>query len=359
MSPRMYTYRWPVRTYLGIGLLGDLAKIVPPRGDRQRAMIVSADDDWCVPLNSRLRALLRASGYQWVRVFAEVEPNPSWETAGRGAEICREYGIDVVFAVGGGSVLDAAKVIAADASGVDLITVPTTAGTGSELNEWAVMTEPESREKESVRAAMPSAAILDPELTLSLPPKLTLLTGIDAFCHALECYVGTDSNAVSDCLALTAMESVANWLRRAVEYGDDLEARTAMLEASMLAGGAMLGAGLGLMHGLGNVAGGLTHDAHGLILASLLEAVLAFNESAIATAKLARIHHHLGAIRRLIGEKFQELNIPRVRLREDDLALLAGRAYQNVNSRTNPRPFTLEDLMDLARQSFQIVKELP
>ena len=359
MSPRMYTYRWPVRTYFGIGILGQIGELVPPRGGRRRAMIASADDDWCVPLNSRLRGLLRGSGYQWVRIFAEVEPNPSWETADRGAEICKEYGICVIFAVGGGSVLDAAKVIAAQAGGVDLVTVPTTAGTGSELNEWAVMTEQESREKESVQAAMPSVAILDPALTLTLPPRLTLLTGIDAFCHALECYVGTDSNAVSDCLALTAMESVASWLRRAVDRGDDLEARTAMLEASMLAGGAMLGAGLGLMHGLGNVAGGLTHDNHGLILASLLEPVLAFNESAIPTAKLARIYPYLAAIRRLIREKFQGLDVPQVRLREEDLALLAGRAYQNVNSRTNPRPFTLEDLMGIARQSFHIVKESP
>jgi alcohol dehydrogenase class IV len=129
-----------------------------------------------------------------------------------------------------------------------------------------------------------------------------------------------------------------------------------MLEASMLAGGAMLGAGLGLMHALGNVAGGLTHNAHGLILASLLEPVLAFNESAIPTAKLARIDPYLGAIRRLIREQFQELNIAEVRLQERDLPLLAGRAYQNVNARTNPRPFTLEDLMGIARQSFRIVK---
>jgi alcohol dehydrogenase class IV len=357
MSPRMYTFRWPVRTYQGVGILGEIAELVPPGRGRRRAMIVSADDDWCTPLNSRMRALLRESGYQWVRIFAEVEPNPSWETAGRGADICKEYGIDVVFAVGGGSVLDAAKVMAAEAGGIQLITVPTTAGTGSELNEWAVMTELESREKESVQAALPFAAILDPELTLTLPPKLTLLTGIDAFCHALECYVGTDSNAVSDSLALTAMESVACWLRRAVDRGDDLQARTAMLEASMLAGGAMLGAGLGLMHGLGNVAGGLTHDAHGLILTSLLEPVLAFNESAIPAAKLARIYPYLGAIRRLIRDKSQEMDILQVRLREEDLALLAGRAYQNVNSRTNPRPFTLEDLMGIARRSFQIVKE--
>jgi alcohol dehydrogenase class IV len=353
----MYTYRWPVRTHLGIGALEQLAELVPPRPDRRRALIASAGDDWCAPLNNRVRALLRGAGYQWVRIFPEIESNPSWETAGRGGEICKEYGIDVILAIGGGSVLDAAKVMAAESGLVGLIAVPTTAGTGSELNGWAVMTEPGGREKESVQAAMPSLAVLDPALTLTLPPDLTLVTGIDAFCHALESYLGTDSNAVSDALALAAMESVAGWLRRAIDRGDDLQARTAMLEASMLAGGAMLGAGLGLMHAIGNVAGGLTREPHGLILARLLEPVLAFNEAAIPALKLARIQPYLDAVRRLVQDKSQELDIPQVSLREEDLPLLAGRAFQNVNSRTNPRPFTLEDLMDIARKGFRIVKE--
>jgi alcohol dehydrogenase class IV len=236
-----------------------------------------------------------------------------------------------------------------------IITVPTTAGTGSELNEWGVITNTQTRNKESIQAIMPSAAILDPELTLTMPPLLTLLTGIDAFCHALECYVGALANPITDSMAPMAMAMMARWLRRAVEHSDDLQARTAMLEASMLAGGAMLSAGLGLMHGIGNVAGGLTHDAHGLLLARLLDAVMAFNEPAIPVEKLARIQPFVDTIRALALEKFEELNVPEVKMREQDLPDLAERASDNINSKSNPRPYTREDIVAIARQSFQIV----
>jgi alcohol dehydrogenase class IV len=147
---------------------------------------------------------------------------------------------------------------------------------------------------------------------------------------------------------------IAQWLRRAVEHGDDLQARTAMLEASMLGGATMLSAGLGLMHGIGNVAGGLTHDAHGLILTRLLDAVMAFNEPAIPAEKLARIQPFVDTIRALALEKFDELNVPEVKMREQDLPALAERAFGNVNSKTNPRPYTKEDIVAIARQSFQI-----
>ncbi|NIO72220.1 MAG: iron-containing alcohol dehydrogenase [Anaerolineae bacterium] len=302
-----------------------------------------------------MKGLLLDAGYETVEVWAEIEPNPSWETVRRGAAFCQAHELDTIFAIGGGSTLDASKVMAMEAGVAHVITVPTTAGTGSELNEWGVITNTQTRNKESIQAVMPSVAILDPELTLTMPPLLTLLTGIDAFCHALECYVGTLANPITDSVAPMAMELVSRWLRRAVEHGDDLQARTAMLEASMLAGGAMLSAGLGLMHGIGNVAGGLTHDAHGLLLARLLDAVMAFNEPAIPAEKLARIQPFVDTIRALALEKFEELNVPEVKMREQDLPDLAERAFDNINSKSNPRPHTREDIVAIARQSFQIV----
>ena len=123
----------------------------------------------------------------------------------------------------------------------------------------------------------------------------------------------------------------------------------------MLGGGTMLGAGLGLMHGIGNVAGGLTHDAHGLILTRLLDAVMAFNAPVIPPEKLARVKPFVDAVRTLAAEKFPALNVPQVRMREQDLPELAQRAFVNVNSKTNPRPYTREDIVAIARQSFQIV----
>jgi alcohol dehydrogenase class IV len=340
---------------MGAGIINQIGTWGPPAAGRQRALITSAADAWCQPLNQRVKGLLLAAGYETVKVWAEIEPNPSWETVRRGAAFCQAHKLDTIFAIGGGSTLDASKVMAMEAGLSHVITVPTTAGTGSELNEWGVITNTQTRNKESIQALMPSVAILDPELTLTMPPLLTLLTGIDAFCHALECYVGALANPITDSMAPMAMAMVARWLRRAVEHGDDLQARTAMLEASMLAGGAMLSAGLGLMHGIGNVAGGLTHDAHGLILARLLDPVMAFNEPAIPAERLARIQPFIDTLRALALEKVEELNVPEVKMREQDLPDLAERAFDNVNSKSNPRLYTREDIVAIARQSFQIL----
>jgi alcohol dehydrogenase class IV len=352
----MYTFQWPVRTYVGTGILSQIGALVPPTTGRTRSLITSAADAWCRPLNERVQRLLLTAGYQTADIWAEIEPNPSWETVRRGAAFCRAYELDIIFAIGGGSTLDASKVMAMEAEVSHVVTIPTTAGTGSELNEWAVITDTRTRNKESIQAVTPSFAILDPELTLTMPPLVTLLTGIDAFCHALECYVGTLANPITDSMALMAMELVARWLRRAVEHGDDVQARTAMLEASMLGGGTMLGAGLGLMHGIGNVAGGLTHAAHGLILARLLDAVMAFNETAIPVERLARLNPFAETVRALAVEKFQAMEVPEVEMQGQDLPVLAERAFVNVNSKTNPRPYTRDDIVAIAHKSFRIVQ---
>lgn len=352
----MYTFQWTVCTYVGAGIINEIGTLVPSTSGRRRALITGAADAWCQPLNQKVKDLLLEAGWETVEVWSEIEPNPSRDTVQRGKEFCTKHEVDTIFAIGGGSTLDASKMMAKEASVEHLITVPTTAGTGSELNEWAVITNTETHYKESLQTIMPSVALLDPELTLTLPPFTTLLTGIDAFSHALECYVAATANPITDSMALMAMEMVAQWLGRAVTNGDDLDARTAMLEASMLGGAAMLGVtGLGLMHGIGNVTGGFTHDDHGLILARLLDAVVAFNEPAIPAEKLSRLKPFTDTVRALALKTFEELDIPQVKMQEQDLQLMAERAAVNPNSRGNPRPFTEEDIITIARQSFQIV----
>jgi alcohol dehydrogenase class IV len=352
----VYTFQWPVRTYVGIGIVEEIGSLVPPDDDRRRAAITSAEDAWCQPLNQRIQERLHAAGYPVVEIFPRVEPNPSWDTVLQGAAFCHEHGVDVIFAIGGGSTMDASKVIAMEAGIDDVITVPTTAGTGSELNEWGVITETESRDKQSIQAVMPRVAILDPELTLTMPPLVTLLTGVDAFCHALECTVSSLANPIVDALALKAMELTAEWLRPAVEQGDDVAAREGMMEASMLGGGTMLGAGLGLMHGIGNIAGGLTHDPHGLILARLLDPVMDFNAPAIPEEKMRQMAPFVEAVRALTLEKFEALDVPQVEMKAADLPILAERAAVNVNSKTNPRSYTKEDIVAIAREAFEIVE---
>jgi alcohol dehydrogenase len=199
-------------------------------------------------------------------------------------------------AVGGGSPIDAAKGIAIAAvnpqRGRDLdysshfavpalpiIAVPTTAGTGAETNAFGVVTDPAAHRKFYVGHAtsMPAAAILDPELTVGLPPSVTAATGMDALTHALESYLSIHPNPLSDGIALQVIRLVAGNLPRAYADGNDLEARAQMLLAAHMAGVAMANTGLGIAHAIGHSLGGRWNIAHGVTLAVVLPDVLRFN----------------------------------------------------------------------------------
>ena len=350
----MYEFRWPTRTLAGAGLVERVGEYVTPPAAAGRLLLVAPREEWARPLVRRIAARLREASWEQVETFAEVEPNPSWETVARGAERGKAAGASAVLAVGGGSTMDAGKVIAERCGAAFLCTVPTTAGTGGEISPWAVISNTQTRAKDSVVARWPDLALLDPELTLSLPPRTTLLTGIDAFIHGLEAYISSAATPITDALALGGMELVAAHLRVAVEHGDDLEARSAMLQGSLLTGAAMLHAGLGLMHAVGNVTGGLYHELpHGLILMRCMDAVLEFN-APVAGEKFSRIEPLVSHVRGDVEPLFAELAVPDVKVAEADLPLLAERAVVNVNARTNPRPATQDDVEALVRQAFVI-----
>jgi alcohol dehydrogenase len=215
-------------------------------------------------------------------------------------------------AVGGGSPIDAAKGIAIAAvnpqRGRDLdyrrsfavpalpiVAVPTTAGTGAETNAFGVVTDPAARRKFYVghASAMPGAAILDPELTVGLPPAATAATGLDALTHALESYLSARPNPWSDGIALQAIRMIAASLPRAYADGSDLAARSQMLLAAHLAGVAMANTGLGLCHAIGHSIGARWDITHGVALAALLPEVLRFN-LLVRTERMADIAAALG-----------------------------------------------------------------
>lgn len=350
----MYEFRWPTRTLVGAGLIERVGEYVPPPSAAGRLLLVAPQEAWVRPLVQRIAAQLRKAGWGRVETFIEVEPNPSWETVTRGVERGEAVGAGAVLVVGGGSAMDAGKVIAERCGAAFLCTVPTTAGTGGEISPWAVISNRDTREKNSVVAKWPDLALLDPELTLSLPTKTTLFTGIDAFIHGLEAYVSSAANSITDSLALGGMELITHNLRRAVEHGDDIQARSAMMEGSLLTGAAMLHAGLGLMHAVGNVTGGLYHELpHGLILMCCMGTVLEFN-APMAGEKFSRVEPLVERARGDVEMLFAELAVPDVRIAEADLPLLAERAVVNVNAKTNPRPATRDDVETLARQAFAI-----
>jgi alcohol dehydrogenase len=350
----MYEFCWPTKTLFGPGLINSMDEYITPSTQVHHLLLVAPGEGWIRPLLGRMVTQLKAAGWEGIETFAEVEPNPSWETVASGTKRAQAMGADTVIAIGGGSSMDAGKVIAERCEATFLCTIPTTAGTGGEISPWAVITNLETRQKDSVVAKWPDLALLDPDLTLTVPPKTTLFTGLDAFIHGLEAYVSSAANPITDALALAGMERITPHLRMAVEDGEQLEARSAMLEGSLLTGAAMLHAGLGLMHAIGNVTGGLYHHLpHGLILMRCMDAVLEYNRSEIQE-KLPRIQPTLEQARMEIDALFTQISIPDVEIRRADVVTLAERALANVNARTNPRPATQEDIESIVQQSFLI-----
>ncbi|RLC92303.1 MAG: hypothetical protein DRI79_00960 [Chloroflexi bacterium] len=350
----MYEFRWPTKTLVGVGLIERVGEYINPPATAGRLLLVAPREEWARPLVRRIATQLREVGWERVETFTEVEPNPSWETVARGTERGKAAGANAVLAVGGGSAMDAGKVIAERCGADFLCTVPTTAGTGGEISPWAVISNLDTREKDSVVAKWPDVALLDPELTLGLPPKTTLFTGIDAFIHGLEAYISSAATPITDALALGGAELIASHLRVAVEHGDDLEARSAMLQGSLLTGAAMLHAGLGLMHAIGNVTGGLYHELpHGLILIRCMDPVLEYNRPALGR-KITRLEPLVDRVRADAEALLARFEIASVKVAEADLPLLAERAVANVNAKTNPRPATRNEVETLARQAFVI-----
>jgi alcohol dehydrogenase class IV len=350
----MYEFHWPTMTRVGTGLVKQLGEHVSPSTSAKRLLIVAPIEAWARPLTESVQAQLENAGWERVETFPEVEPNPSWKTIIEGEERGKALGAQAVLAFGGGSSMDAGKVIAERCDAHLLCTIPTTAGTGGEISPWAVISNLETREKESMIAKWPDLALLDAELTLTVPPQTTLFTGIDAFIHGLEAYLSSAATPITDALALRGMELIVSNLSRVVDVGNDLEARDAMLQGSLLTGAAMLHAGLGLMHAIGNVTGGLYHDLpHGLILVRCMETVLEFNRHKVEP-KLERLNHLLTRFRGDIKTYFKQLDVPEVEVVEADVPLLVARALSNVNAKTNPRPATQEEIEAMARQSFVV-----
>jgi len=321
-------------------------------------MIVTVREKWNEEFIKNIRVKLKEAGCKKVDIFRGVKPDPTRECIEEGIKFCKLSNSKGIIAFGGGSSMDTAKVIAKGANINFLLTIPTTAGTGGEISPWAVITNEKTQEKESFIAKFPDMALLDPCLTVSMPPKVTLFTGIDAFSHALESYFSKSTFSLTDALSLQAIQLIEENLLNAVREGSDLSARSKMLEGSLLAGMAMLHSGLGLVHAIAHPIGGLYHSnglAHGYIIAHLLQSVTEFNKSA-NLAKYQKVRDSLEIMGGIIDEElFLKLGMPKIKVKEKDIPLLAKRSADNVNALTNPRSFTLSDIEDIIRNSFKVV----
>jgi alcohol dehydrogenase len=350
----MYEFHWPTKTLFGAGLIQEIENHIRPRPGNAVLMITAPQEPWIQPLVKSMAGKLLEAGWKSVPVFAQIEPNPSWNTVQKGAAFASQNNVTAILAVGGGSTMDASKVIAEQCSASFLCTVPTTAGTGGEISPWAVISNTETREKDSVTSKWPDLTLLDPELTCTLPPSVTLMTGIDAFIHGLEAFLSSAANPITDALALKGMQLINRSLETALEDGEDLPARSDMLQGSLLTGAAMLHAGLGLMHAIGNVTGGLYHELpHGLILIQCMDAVLEYNLP-VTGEKFKQIESMVNSIRDLSAHYQDILKIPDVRIQKHDLPILAERAHVNVNAKTNPREADPEVIKIIVQESFMV-----
>jgi alcohol dehydrogenase len=284
---------YPARVVFGRGAFERVGELV--RGWSPRALIVTDGGMRAAGLLDRLLERLAGAGVEAV-VHDGVEPNPTVAQVEAGLAAGAGRNIGIIVSLGGGSAHDAAKMIAliaanggtvADYAGTDrsrhravpLVAVNTTAGSGAEVSRYAVITDPARRAKIVVadRHLIPRLALEDPLLTVSLPANQTMATGLDALTHAIEATVSTDASAVSDLYAARAIGLIREHLPRAVRDGSDLDAREAMLLASMLAGYAINGALAGAVHALAHALGGAYDLPHGTCNGLLLPAVVEAN----------------------------------------------------------------------------------
>lgn len=266
--------------------------------DLSRALIVTDPTLVRLGVADRLRELLGKQGIA-AGVFSDTVPEPDTNAVERARAAVADGDYDCLIGLGGGSVIDTAKAVALLARqggrmrdykaprqnagpALPVIGIPTTAGTGSEVTRFTVVTDSDTSEKMLCMglAFLPAAAIVDYELTLSKPARLTADTGVDALTHAIEAYVSRHANPFSDGFALAAMRAIAGNLRRAYTTPDDRAAREAMMLGAMQAGIAFSNSSVALVHGMSRPIGAHFHVPHGLSNAMLLPAVTAFSAPA-------------------------------------------------------------------------------
>jgi alcohol dehydrogenase len=353
----------------------------------RRALLVSDAGLEQAGLVDRAAALMDDAGLAVGR-YLEVSPNPRDGECRAAADVALDTGADAIVGVGGGSVMDTTKAAAAlvtnggsvkdwedprrlEAAPLPTICVPTTAGTGSEVTFVAVITDEREHYKMTLldpRLA-PDIALLDPELTLTLPPQTTASTGMDALIQAIEAYTGRASSPITDALALHAAGLIAAHLERAVAEGGDLEARSAMLLGSLMAGMAFGNSDVGSVHSMGETIGGLYDTPHGVACAVFLPYVFEYNVAA-DPARHATIARVLGvpddgrsdeevaadgvaAIRRLMAA----VAIPPLRELEGvspaDFEKLAHLSAEHVCTPDNAREIGYEEYLALFKRAYE------
>ena len=374
-----FSFELPTRIEYGVGAASQMVDVIKALNG-ESLLVVTDKGIGDSGLLKRISKLLDAGNVTW-EVFDHVEPNPKDYNVEAGAEMARQLEPDCLLALGGGSPIDCAKAIAVVARqggavrdyegphkiGADvlpLIAIPTTAGTGSEVTFSSVITDSHEKYKFSLKdpRIAPKVALVDPEMTLTMPPDLTAATGMDALTHAVEGFTANVSEPLADSAALYGIELINTYLRSAVSDGSNLEARAGMLVGSVLAGIAFSHSDVAAVHCVAEALGGKYDAAHGVCNAVVLPAVMEYNME-YCKDRYARIATAMGlsydsvdagarmaveAVQKLAGDvdlpEFSSLGVE-----EKDFEELAVNSFKNGSNIDNPRPMKKEDYLALFR----------
>ncbi|WP_151993445.1 1-propanol dehydrogenase PduQ [Buttiauxella massiliensis] len=348
--------------------------------NNKRVAIVT--DDFMVS-SGKTRYLIDVMPHAAISIFSEVKPDPNIDILKAGAEKFKAFKPNVIIALGGGSALDAAKGIKVTleehyrSHSIELIAIPTTSGSGSEVTSYAIISDPQNGRKYPLVAQelVPDIAILDPYLVLSIPRHITVDTGMDVLTHAIEALVSTGANDFSDALAEKAIAIVWQYLPQVCHDESNLAFRSHIHNASCMAGMSFNSSGLGLVHGMAHAIGGMLHIPHGKINAMLLPLIIEFNaagstpltlERYIKCARIIGVDHenpqiaisHLVKNIRLINRQFgipatlKELGTEKA-LFESLRQPLIDAALADGCTITNPRQPTVQDIDRLLSLIYQ------
>jgi len=379
MTVENFTITQPTQLHFGQGIINSLPAVIKEHGGGKPLVVM---DPGLIKAGQDVQVVtpLNDAGIEYV-LYDKVDPEPGLRLADQGAAIARENNCDCLIGVGGGSAMDVAKAIAILVTnggqavdyiglgkirkpGLPKIMIPTSAGTGAEVTFTAVFINEETGSKAGMNGDQlyPEAALLDPGLTLSLPPQVTAATGIDALTHALEAYTSTQAHPISEMYSLQAIDLIVHNIRSAYADGRNLEARSNMMLGSLLGGKALATAGVGLVHAMAYPLGGMFGISHGLANAVLLPYVTEYNligdlkkhgllaelfdvntaELSLrdAAAELVEELHLLNSDLN-IPATLKELNIPADKIPEiAEIALTVARPVEN-----NPRQPNKEEIM--------------
>lgn len=374
-------------SYFGAGSRKVIAEEVAKRGYK-KALIVTDKDLIKFGVADQVIAVLKDANIPY-EIFDEVKPNPTVKNVKAGIAAFQAAGADFMIAIGGGSSMDTSKAIGiiinnpefsdvvslegvanTKKKSVPVIALPTTAGTAAEVTINYVITDEENVKKMVCVDPndIPTLAIIDPELMLSMPRGLTASTGMDALTHAIEGLITLGAWEMSDMFETKAIEMIAKWLPKAVENSSDIEARDGMATAQYIAGMAFSNVGLGLVHGMAHPLGAYYDIPHGVANALLLPFVMEYNKEA-AKAKYRTIAEAMGvdtssmsddeaadaavkavkdlAIRVRIPQHLSEIGVP-----ESGLPTLAQAAFNDVCTPGNPRQTNVEEILAIYKKAF-------